>query len=226
MKYLTQLLKEKSVRYLLIPFLLVLLFFIIFYDKGESHLMVNAWNCEMGDVFFTYITNMGDGIVYAILIFILLFIRFKWAFYLLTSSILTMLIVFISKQHLFKGIPRPFKYFEGTDSLHLVDGVKMHSMNSFPSGHTITAFAIFMILVLIVKKEYLKILFVLIAILAGFSRVYLSQHFMIDVFFGAVFGIFIAVFSCSLVDNLSIFKRSWVDKNLLQIFQSKNEQQA
>ena len=226
MKYLSQLLKEKSVRYLLIPFLLVLLFFLLKYDKGESHLMVNAWHTEIGDVFFTYLTFMGDGMVYAILIFIMLFVRIRWALYLLISSILTMLLVFITKKHLFKGIPRPFKYFEGTDSLYLVDGVKMHSMNSFPSGHTITAFAIFMILVLIVKNQYLKTLFVLIAISAGFSRVYLSQHFMIDVFFGAILGMLIAVISCSLVDNLNIFKGSWVDKNLIQLFQHKNEQQG
>ncbi len=100
----------------------------------------------------------------------------------------------------------------------------MHGMNSFPSGHTITAFAIFIILALIVKKNYLKVFFTTIAILAGFSRVYLSQHFLEDIFSGALIGIGIAVLSCTLVDQLSIFKTSWIDKNLLQLFVKKHEQ--
>ena len=100
----------------------------------------------------------------------------------------------------------------------------MHAMNSFPSGHTITAFAIFIILAMVVKKQYLKVLFTLTAILAGFSRVYLSQHFLEDIFLGALIGVAIALLSCTLVDKLSIFKTSWIDHNLLQLFDKKHEQ--
>jgi membrane-associated phospholipid phosphatase len=142
----------------------------------------------------------------------------------LAAALLTLLLVFVTKQLLFNGLPRPVTYFENTETLHLVEGVKMHSMNSFPSGHTMTAFAIFMILVLITKNKFLKIVWVVIAILAGYSRVYLSQHFLGDVLAGAIMGILIAVSSCSLIDNLSIFKRNWTDKNLLQLSDKKNDQ--
>jgi len=152
------------------------------------------------------------------------FAKFRWALYELTAALMTLIFVFITKQIIFKGMPRPTKYFEDQEVLHLVEGVKMHAWNSFPSGHTITAFAIFMILVLIVKNNYLKFLFVLIAILAGYSRVYLSQHFLGDVLSGAIIGCLIAVFSCSLVDYLKIFKEArWIDMNLLQLFDKKHE---
>ena len=121
-------------------------------------------------------------------------------------------------------MPRPTTYFDNAEVLHLVEGVKTHAMNSFPSGHTITAFAVFMILILIVKNNFLKALFVVVAILAGWSRVYLSQHFLGDVLSGALIGSLIAVFSCSLVDNLSIFKTTWIDKNLLQLFSKKHDE--
>lgn len=225
MKYLNQLIREKSVLFLLVLFLLGVLFLMIAYGKGPSHLLVNQWNSPTMDIFFKYFTYLGDGAVFALVILLLSFVRFRWALYELIAALMTLIFVFIAKHILFNEMPRPTKYFENQETLHLVEGVKMHSSNSFPSGHTITVFAIFMILVLIVKNKYLKFLFVMIGILAGFSRVYLSQHFLGDIFSGAIIGSLIAVCSCALVDAMHIFKKStWVDKNLSQLFGEKHEQ--
>ena len=225
MKYLKQLLREKSVLFLFIPFLSGILFLMLRYGKGPSHILVNKWNSPAADTFFKYVTDLGDGALFAVVIIILVFFSFRWAFYELLAALMTLIFVFITKQLIFKGMPRPVKYFENQDVLHLVDGVKMHEWNSFPSGHTITAFAIFMILVLVVKNNYLKFLFVMAAILAGYSRVYLSQHFLGDIFSGAIIGTLIAVFSCTAVDSLNLFKKStWIDKNLILLFGRKDEQ--
>ena len=213
---------EKSVLLLMLPFLLGIGFLMISFGKGPSHLLVNKWNSPAADVFFKYATHLGDGAIFAVVIVILAFVKFRWALYELFAALMTLVFVFIAKQLIFKGMPRPTTYFENAEVLHLVEGVKTHAMNSFPSGHTITAFAVFMILVLMVKNNLLKALFMIIAILAGWSRVYLSQHFLGDVFSGALIGSMIAVFSCSLVDNLSIFKTAWIDKNLLQLFSKKH----
>ncbi|MCA0932581.1 phosphatase PAP2 family protein [Lutimonas saemankumensis] len=225
MKYLKQLLKEKSIWFLMIPFLAWMLFMIVKYGKGPSHLMVNQWHSEWADQFFKYITHLGDGAIFAVVIVILAFYRLRWSLYLLFASLFTLLFVFITKQIIFNGMPRPTKYFENQEVLHLVAGVKMHSWNTFPSGHTITAFAIFMILVLVTKKEYFKYVFVLAAIFAGYSRVYLSQHFLGDVLSGAIIGTAIAVISCALVDNWSLLnKGQWMDKDITQLFARTNEQ--
>ncbi len=199
-------------------------YLILTYGKGPSHLMVNQWNSPLADVLFRYLTHLGDGAMFAVVIVVLSFIKFRWALMELAAALMTLLLVFVTKQLLFNGMPRPLKYFENSETLHLVEGVKMHSMNSFPSGHTITAFAIFMILVLISRSNLLKTLWVVLAILAGFSRVYLSQHFMGDVLSGAIMGILIAVSSCALIDNLPIFKAKWADSNLLQLSGKKNDQ--
>lgn len=199
-------------------------FLIIKYGKGPSHLLVNQWNSPSADVFFKYVTNLGDGVVFAVVIIALAFVKLRWALMELAAALFTMIFVFVTKQLLFNGMPRPTKYFENTETLHLVEGVKMHAMNSFPSGHTITAFAIFMILLLITKNRILKTVFVLMAILAGYSRVYLSQHFLGDVLTGAIFGTIIAVLSCTLIDNLAIFKASWTDKNLAQLLDKNDDQ--
>jgi membrane-associated phospholipid phosphatase len=198
---------------------------IVTYGKGPSHLLVNQWHSAATDNFFKYVTHLGDGVVFAVMILLLAFYRIRWSLYLLLASLFTLVFVFITKQLIFKGMPRPTKYFENEEVLHLVAGVKMHSWNTFPSGHTITAFAIFMILMFITKKEYLKYIFVLTAILAGFSRVYLSQHFLGDVLSGAIIGTLIAVISCTLVDNWSLFnKGNWLDKDITKLFARRNEQ--
>jgi len=222
-KYLNQLIREKSVLFLMVPFLSGILFLMLRYGKGPSHMLVNQWHSPMADTFFKYITHLGDGAVFAVVIVILAFVKFRWALYELLAALMTLIFVFITKQLIFNGMPRPTKYFENEEVLHLVEGVKMHAWNSFPSGHTITAFAIFMILVLITKKNYLKFLFVMIALLAGYSRVYLSQHFLGDIFSGAIIGSLIAAFSCSIVDNISVFKKApWIDKNLFQLVGRKH----
>lgn len=218
MKYVKHLFKEKSILFLLLPFLIVMLYLILAYGKGPSHLLVNSWHSPEADFFFKYMTQIGDGIFFVVVILLLSFIRFRWALYQLLAALLTLFVVAMSKKVFFKGMARPSRYFENTEVLHLVDGVRIYADNTFPSGHTITAVAIFVILLFIVKNRYLKVLFVILAILAGFSRVYLSQHFLVDVFSGVIIGLLIAVLSCTIVDNSAgLNKANWIDKNLLQI---------
>jgi membrane-associated phospholipid phosphatase len=90
---------------------------------------------------------------------------------------------------------RPSKYFELYESyqLHLVEGVKLHSLQSFPSGHTATAFNLFLMMALMVKNNLLKFIFFTMAILVAYSRVYISQHFLVDITVGSVIGISLIV---------------------------------
>lgn len=100
-------------------------------------------------------------------------------------------------------MPRPAKFFDDhiADFLPIVDGVHLHHNHSFPSGHTSTFFVFFTCCALLLtyynyKKTAKKRLFsalslviiVLLAALGGYSRIYLSQHFLIDVFVGSIIG--------------------------------------
>ncbi|MFW5657174.1 MAG: phosphatase PAP2 family protein, partial [Bacteroidota bacterium] len=71
----------------------------------------------------------------------------------------------------------------------LVPEVVVYSARSFPSGHTTSAFALFICLVFYTKSLPLKIIFFFLAVLVGFSRVYLSQHFFCDVVAGSFLGV-------------------------------------
>src|SRR5699024_7390074 len=111
-------------------------------------------------------------------------------FILALSALLQTIIVQGLKRFFFEEMTRPRKFLE-LDSLshiHFVEGVTVHNFNSFPSGHSATAFAIFTLLALIYRKSWWTALVFFVAAAVAISRVYLLQHFFIDIYFGSIIG--------------------------------------
>lgn len=70
-----------------------------------------------------------------------------------------------------------------------------YKAGSFPSGHTLTAFAMASICFCYIKSYPLKYLFLFIAMLAGLSRILIGVHWPIDILAGGALGILIGVSS-------------------------------
>ena len=79
------------------------------------------------------------------------------------------------------GRPRPFESWQGLTSL-----VPAPDKFSFPSGHTMTAFAVWAVLLQGIPG--MSLLFLAIALLIGISRVFLGMHYPTDVLVGALLG--------------------------------------
>lgn len=188
---------RKEVLYIYMFFFLLSVFFITFFNKHSLHLDMNRMHTNFLDQFFKYSTFLGDGIMFGVLVVVFFFIKRRMALVFLTSGVFTLLVIGIFKKVIFKGFARPAASI-GVENLHLVDGVKMAFWNTFPSGHTTTAFAIFTILCLSSSKCRSQVVWVSLAIIAGISRVYLSQHYWIDIFVGSVLGIGIGFISMHL----------------------------
>lgn len=107
---------------------------------------------------------------------------------LLTTYIVSGLFVQLLKKSLFSEIMRPAGYFGTSHPLHLVDGVTNFMHQSFPSGHSTSAFAFFFGLCLLSDRWSVKLLCFIGAALVAYSRVYLSQHFLQDIAVGAWIG--------------------------------------
>jgi len=198
-------------------FLVVAVFLLLSFSKADLHIFLNRLNTPFFDEFFKYATFLGDGLMIAILFVVLLGYRYRFAFAFLIGALLTSGVVQLFKKVLLENMYRPSKYFElfETYQLHLVEGVNLHSLQSFPSGHTATAFNIFFFLALISKNNGIKILCAVLAATVAYSRVYISQHFMVDITVGSVIGIILTfiIFYWS-----TKWGKAWLNKSLNSTF--------
>ena len=108
---------------------------------------------------------------------------------MLGSVFFATIIVQLFKRVLYAGEPRPKLFFKGIYELYFVPGESVHQINSFPSGHTATAFGLFFMAALIASNNSLKLLYFVAALLVALSRIYLSQHFLVDIYFGSLIGV-------------------------------------
>lgn len=118
---------------------------------------------------------------------VLVFVNRKWALAFFLSFIVSGGITQVIK-NIFSDILRPSAAI-GIEKVHQVAGVDLHSSMSFPSGHTTAAFAIFLSLAILLQNKKMGLLCFLLAIVTGYSRIYLSQHFPIDVLIGSGIGV-------------------------------------
>lgn len=212
----------KHIQYFLAPYFLLLTVMIavlIQYPKDELHLLMNKNHTPVGDCFFSIWTEFGGSFVPFIIIFSILLYRYSYAVYLLAAQAIGQLISIFGKYIFDK--PRPLSYFQEffpSITLPTVENIKMHLHYSFPSGHTITAFALFFGLALLVKNKWLKLLFFCMAATVGYSRVYLSQHFAIDTVAGSFVGIFSAWIFYPLLKKMDV---KWGKSSLINSFCKK-----
>ncbi len=174
-----------------IPYLSILLIVVpvlILYPKPRIHLWINHYHSGFFDGFFRYVTFLGDGIFIMAAALVMLFVSLRHFLFILSAYLTTGLFAQVLKRVFFEHVVRPSKYFHDFSSLYLVDGVKLLGGRSFPSGHAASAFALFLCLALITKNHSIKLLCFFLACLVAFSRVYLSQHFLIDIVAGSVIG--------------------------------------
>jgi len=177
------------------------------FTKSAGFLLLNTYHSSFLDVFFKILTNLGDGVL-SILLIITLFIlkKRKKASTLLIAYASSGLLVQIMKRIF--DLPRPRLTLEQLNMSYpyFVSGVALHDHHSFPSGHTASAFALATVLVLVFKKHKISIPCIVIASLIGYSRIYLAQHFLIDVLVGMFLGTICALLGYYQVYDLKLFR--------------------
>jgi membrane-associated phospholipid phosphatase len=208
---------------LFLSFFLVFLILGIIYnfgisDKGSTHLLLNSFHSSTLDVIMKYYTVVGEWIPYVV-VALLLFYKLGWSLFLLADVALSGLVTQVLK-HLFDA-SRPYSWFATyypEVELPLVDGVRLSQYFSFPSGHSTTFFAMFFALSIVCTEHIasysiqstknktisyiLQTIFISLAILGGYSRIYLSQHFLEDILGGAFVGIFTTLCLYCTIQNL------------------------
>lgn len=177
------------------------------FGKTDFFLLINGDGGQVADFIFKWLTYAGDGALwFGWLIFLALTRKWKLLPLLVTAVLLSTLFTQLSKKLILPGELRPSAAIAQKELIHVVEGVTIHSQNSFPSGHTATAFSLALLIVLLVPGRFVIFPAITVAALAGYSRVYLAQHFPLDVAAGIVAAV-VSVYLSIKVQQL--FEKKW-----------------
>ncbi|MEM6697211.1 MAG: phosphatase PAP2 family protein [Bacteroidota bacterium] len=179
-------------------------------EKGDIILFFSANRSIFGDFFFTWGTKLGEIIPYIVSISLFIYLKkYLHAVAIPVLAIVVTLVAAVSKRYF--AHDRPATFFEETgliDQIVFVENVYVNQgASSFPSGHTMSAFAIYFFLALnFPKHKFWNVTFFLLALLVGISRIYLVQHFLEDVYLGATIGVLIALLVFLVVEKIALKK--------------------
>ncbi|WP_436517614.1 phosphatase PAP2 family protein [Ekhidna sp. To15] len=182
----------RNTRLFFIPYLSLFTLAVVYFlykSHGEFVLWLNGLHNPVWNFFFKYWTHTGDAIFFTIITVVLIFFKRRFGLILGLSGISVALVSLFFKHILFPEAQRPIIYFRGYEVLDFVDGVTILSQYSFPSGHAMAVFAMASFVALMLQNNnYSSILFIG-ATLTAISRIYLVQHFLIDILAGSLIGI-------------------------------------
>lgn len=175
------------------------------YPKLELHLMLNSCHTDIQDTFFKYYSILAEWPLYVLALLPVFWKKARMTLFFAISELLGGAIVQLLKY--FISTERPVSIFEKYPDMvfPVVEGVNLHHYSSFPSGHTSTFFVFSTCCAIILAYHFstrvrqdnrrawilfhLSLLALLaLAVLGGYSRIYLSQHFLLDVYVGSIIG--------------------------------------
>ncbi len=183
----------KKSAYILIPIIILFVLFAIDHPiRGFVKANINSAGWEST---VQTLNKFGDGGIQAVITIIMIFAGYfkKEANLLKTGkyglfAIIAAGIAVQTIKHII-GRPRPTLTDAGINNFGPSISI---GLDSFPSGHTASSFALAAVLSSVYPKG--KYIFYSLAVIAGISRIYLDSHFASDVFAGAVIGTAIGLF--------------------------------
>jgi membrane-associated phospholipid phosphatase len=156
------------------------------------------------------ITQVGDSLWYFILLFpAFIFIRFVWENERWSAKILYLILCISLSGIINTGIKwitgrnRPINLIEdGVFGFDFFRIMYLYETTSFPSGHTVTAFALATAFSFLYPRLHVPAF--IIAAVIGLSRIVLTAHYLSDVIAGAVVGVICSLGIKYLFDRLYI----------------------
>ncbi len=195
--------------FFLVSYLLVLIILIPFqliFNQTEISLFVNSHFSPFVDQICKYGTYLGDGFFVVFLCLAIFKFNPKLASAILFAYLISAGFTQMLKLLFFTQSLRPLSVIPNLDNIHLVPGIDMNYYNSFPSGHSTSAFALFAIISFFFKSKPVKLLCLLLAIFTAYTRIYLFQHFLIDTIAGSLIGTITAILTYNYLIHMKGFE--------------------
>jgi membrane-associated phospholipid phosphatase len=174
------------------------------WGKNEAFLYLNANLGLLADKVFEYSSYLAEGWIWIPYFIVLVGMYKKDTAFILMNFLISTLLTQFAKNFIFVTAMRPMASGLDASQIHSVPGVEIHTFNSFPSGHTATAFTLFILTTYLFPNKYALTIGIVYAIVCGYSRIYLAQHFPLDLAGGIVVAL--------LTLPISIFIREKLNK--------------
>jgi len=162
-------------------------------DKQALFFFFNTHHTAFADIYMYYISKFGEGLLGTLILMMMLgasSLRNWWYFLtaVLTNGLPAILVQVIKS---IVHAPRPLKYFNDANWIHILPLWPRLMDRSFPSGHSCAAFCLFCFLSFMLPPKYkpFGLFFFVFALFVAYSRMYLAAHFFLDIYVGSVIGI-------------------------------------
>ncbi|MBR1443352.1 MAG: phosphatase PAP2 family protein [Firmicutes bacterium] len=179
---------------------------ITLFDLDILNYIQNNFRTAIGDYFWQFMTMLGDGGIFFLILSISLIV-FPKTRETGVRILFALVMCFIFGNVILKNAFARLRPFYVVESFNLL--ISAPEGYSFPSGHAEASFAVATVFFL-TNRRYVM-LYVLAACI-GFSRLYLFVHYPSDVFFGMILGIIFGYLSYHIID-FEKFKRHRGDIN-------------
>jgi membrane-associated phospholipid phosphatase len=178
-----------------------------YFGRIPVFLLLNTDGGALMDQFFKWATWGAEGWVWIPYLSVVV-VLFKKDFKLiLLNFLLSTLLTQIPKRFIWDTISRPIASGMPLNDIHSVPGVVMHAYNSFPSGHTATAFTLFLLTIYLFPTKWVFAIGAIFAMICAYSRVYLGQHFPMDLGGGIIVAVMSVQLSIMIVQKISNSKK-------------------
>ncbi len=185
---------------------------------GDVVLFINQYSGERWDALMLFLTDIGLGTVVAGVMVALLFWKVRFGLTGLVSLGLVGIFTNLGKKLLFAERARPFNYFYYDDFHRFIYTAELNYHYSFPSGHSMTIFAAMSLFAVLAGKQWAGLIFFLAALVIGFTRIYLLQHFFLDVYVGSILGVISTILALVLLHGVFRLDRFlWFEKPVYRI---------
>lgn len=159
------------------------------YNQVALSIWINQMHSPLLDLVMIGLTYAGDGLLLLLAGILFIIYRKKNWWMIVLCLALPSLVTQLLKHQVFPDHYRPAIVMEGITGLHWLENIDINKYNSFPSGHTTAAFSLYTLIGLLIPQKKWGWIWPIVAASVGISRIYLLQHFWVDVLAGAAIGI-------------------------------------
>lgn len=175
----------------------------VLWGKNEAFLFLNQNLGPIADKVFEYSSYLAEGWMWIPYFVLLVGLFKKDTSFILINFLISTLIVQLTKNYIFGLAMRPMASSLPTSEIHTVPGVEIHTYNSFPSGHSATAFTLFILSTYLFNNKQVFAFGLIYALICSYSRIYLAQHFPLDVAGGILVAVITIPISILIRKNLN-----------------------